>query len=125
MISCFALWCILLYVWSKAVFAQLQFYILTIWLYSISTVAFSSGREIVQAKMLEKIKQDKLNAGEVGMENVDEIELPAEEKSIRWKRAVISYSLSTTLVLASPIMYLIFNESMYSGEVCKFYMLSG
>ena len=75
--------------------------------------------------MLEKIKQDKLNSGEIGMENVDEIELPAEEKSIRWKRAVIGYSLSTTLVLASPIMYLIFSESMWSGEVCKFYMLSG
>ena len=47
MIITLALWFILLYVWSKATFAQLQMYVLTIWLYAISTVALSSGREIV------------------------------------------------------------------------------
>ena len=55
-LSTFAVWCILLYVWAKAIFAQLQFYILTIWLIAITLVACSAGREVVQVKMLEKIK---------------------------------------------------------------------
>ena len=47
MLTSFAVWCILLYVWAKAIFAQLQFYILTFWLYAITAVACSAGREVV------------------------------------------------------------------------------
>jgi len=34
------------------------------------------------------------------------------------------YSLTTPLILASPTMFWIFKESMFKGEVCKFYELA-
>ena len=38
---------------------------------------------------------------------------------------MVSYALATPLIFASPFMYCIFSESMFSGEVCKFYDLAG
>ena len=64
----FFLWGILLYVWVKDIFAQLQFYILTIWLFAISSLAWASGREIYEAKMVVKIREEKLSEGEINNE---------------------------------------------------------
>ena len=50
--------------------------------------------------------------------------MPKDEKSNLWKTAIIFYSFATPLVIASPIMYLIFEQSMFTGEVCKLYELS-
>ena len=49
------LWCVLLFIWAKASFAQLQFWILCIWIYSISIFALSAGREVCEIKMLRKL----------------------------------------------------------------------
>ena len=57
-------------------------------------------------------------------EQVDEIELPSEDKSNQWKTALISYSVALPLVLASPIMFFAFKNDMLKGEICKFYELS-
>ena len=65
MVVCFGIWAILLYVWGKAIFAQLQFYILTIWLYAISLVSCSAGREVVEVKMVSRIKETKLKEGSI------------------------------------------------------------
>ena len=54
-----------------------------------------------------------------------EIELPEDEKSQTWRQAILFYSLGAPLVLASPVMYMIFSQSMFKGEVCKFYELAG
>ena len=124
MVCSFAIWGTLLYVWAKAIFAQLQFYILTIWFFSISAVATSAGREVVEVKMVNKMKEEKLKDGSIQAEQVDEVELPSEEKSTMWKTALITYSMSTPLLLASSIMFAVFSESMFSGEVCKFYELA-
>lgn len=121
----FAIWALLLYVWAKAIFAQLQFYTLTLWLYAITSVACSSGREVVEVKMVSRLQQEKLKEGLIKPEQVDEVELPSDEKSGMWKLAQISYSLATPLIMASPIMFLIFSQDMLKGEVCKFVELAG
>ena len=113
-----------MYVWAKEIFCQLQFYVLGLWIYAILNVATSAGREVVELKMVNKIKEDKLKAGTIQPEQVDEIELPSEEKSVKWKTAIIAYSVATPLVLATPIMFAIFSDSMYEGEVCKFFSLA-
>ena len=97
---------------------------MSIWILAIMKIATSSGREVVQVKMLNKLKQDKLNSGAIEPEQVDELELPAEEKSDEWKGALITYSVAMPLILASPIMLYIFKDEMLRGEICKFYELS-
>ena len=124
MLSTFAVWGLLLYVWAKAVIAQFQFWILTFWLIAVSVTACSSGREVVEVKMLEKIKTEKLKDGSIQPEQAGDVELPKDEKSNLWKTAILFYSFATPLVIASPIMYLIFEQSMFTGEVCKLYELS-
>ena len=52
----FAFWIMLVYVWVKAVFSQILFYTLTLWLVASCSVALASGREVVEVKMLEKLK---------------------------------------------------------------------
>jgi len=52
---------------------------------------------------------------------VDELELPEEDKSDQWKGALISYSVAMPLILASPIMYYLYSDNMFKGEVCNFY----
>ena len=86
--------------------------------------AWSSGREVVEVKMLEKIKTDKLKDGSIKPEQAGDIELPKEEKSNVWEHAMVFYAYATPLVIASPIMYLIYRKSMFKGEVCKLYELS-
>ena len=121
----FAIWGLLLYVWVKDVFAQLQFWILTVWLVSVTRLAWVSGREVVEKKMVERLRDEKLKDKSVLPENVAEVELPEEDKSQGWRIAMLGYSLATPLVVASPVMFGIFSESMYSGEICKFYELAG
>ena len=41
-----------------------------------------------------------------------------------WKRAVTGYAIAAPLIVASPICYAIFWDSMMMGEVCKFYELA-
>jgi len=125
MLVSIGLWGLLLYVWAKSVLSQLVFFTLTIWIAAISMVAFSSGREVCEAKMVDRIKNTKLEEGSILPEQADEIELPSEEKSHMWKRAVIYYSMATPLILATPVMFLVFSESMFGGQVCKFYELAG
>ena len=50
--------------------------------------------------------------------------MPAEEKSRNWKVGVITYSIATPLILASPTMFLLFRQTMFKGEICKFYELA-
>ena len=52
------------------------------------------------------------------------MELPEDEKSKLWKFALLSYSVAAPLVLASPIMFMIYRQNMFEGEVCKFYELA-
>ena len=84
----------------------------------------SAGRQVVEEKLTEKLRNEKMKDGSVQPEQLDEIKLPLEERSILWKSAIISYSIATPLVLASPIMYTVFHEDMFKGEVCKFYELA-
>ena len=49
----------------KAIFAQLQFYILTLWLVAITAVACAAGRQVVEVKMVEKLKDEKLKDGSI------------------------------------------------------------
>ena len=86
--------------------------------------AWSSGREVVEVKMLEKIKTEILKDGSIKPEQAGDIELPKEEKSNVWEHAMVFYAYATPLVIASPIMYLIFRQDMFKGEVCKLYELS-
>lgn len=60
MVASFAIWGILLYVWAKAICAQLQFYILTLWLIAITALSCSAGREVVEYKMVERLKAQKI-----------------------------------------------------------------
>ena len=71
--------------------------------------------------MVERLRDEKLKANEVLPENVAEIELPEEDKSDMWIIAQLYYSMAAPLVLAAPIMMMIFSDSMWSGEICKFY----
>ena len=71
-----AIWGTLLYVWAKAIFAQLQFYILTIWLFAIISVSCSAGREVVEVKMVERLKDEKVKSGEIKPEQLDTVFLP-------------------------------------------------
>ena len=115
---------ILIYVWVKDCIAQLQFYTLMFWLLAISTLACSAGREVVEVKLVHKMKQEKLADGSIEPEQIDEVALPTEDKSGVWKLAVLSYAVAAPLVLASPIMFLFFPDDMFRGEVCKFYELA-
>ena len=65
-----------------------------------------------------------LAEGKILPEQVDEIELPAEEKSHLWKKAVIYYSFATPLVLSVAGMFAIFPEAMFKGQICKLYELA-
>ena len=125
MIFSIALWGTLLYIWAKSVLAQLVFFTLTIWVIAITLLAFSSGREVCEAKLVDRIKNQKLADGSILPEQADEIELPSEEKSHLWKKALIFYSVASPLILAVPCMFLIFGDSMFAGQVCKFYELAG
>ena len=107
MITCFAIWGMLLYIWAKTVLSQIVFWSLSMWLFAISTLAMSSGREVCEIKMLEKLKNKKLEEGSVEPEQIDDIELPAEEKSAMWKRAVIFYDLAGPLLVSIAIMFVI------------------
>ena len=125
MVSCFAIWGMLLYIWAKTVLCQLVFWSLSLWIYAISTMAISSGREVCEIKMLDRLKNKKLEEGSVEPEQIDDIELPAEEKSGMWKKAVIFYDLAGPLIVSIAIMLVYDTESMLSGQVCKFYELAG
>ena len=91
---------------------------------AIASVAQSSGRQVVELKLTQRLKDDKLKEGKIEPEQVDEVELPKDEKSSFWKFALINYTFAAPLVLASPIMFAIFHENMFKGEVCKFYELA-
>ena len=65
--------------------------------------------------MLDKLKDKKLSEGVILPEQLDDVELPAEEKSTMWKKAVILYSVSTPLVLSVGTMFLIDSASMFKG----------
>lgn len=58
-----------------------MFYALTLWIYAQCVLSFSAGREVVEVKMLEKIKQKKREEPGVNTESIDEMELSNEEKS--------------------------------------------
>ena len=124
-VSCFAIWGLLLYIWAKTVLSQLVFWSLSLWIFAISTLAISSGREVCEIKMLGKLKDKKLEEGSILPEQVDDIELPAEEKSQMWRRAIIYYDIAGPLLVSIAIMLVIDTESMLSGQVCKFYELAG
>ena len=109
MIASLALLGCLMYVWVKAIFAQLQFYILLVWCYAIIAIGCSSGREVVQVKMVENLKNEKRREKDADPEVIDQMELPADEKSQFWRRATIAYSFAVPLVFASPIMFAIYN----------------
>jgi len=98
----------LLYVWVKDIFAQLQFYIMLLWILAIAGVACSAGREVVELKLVHRLKDAKLKEGKLLPEQIDEVELPSDEKSTMWKTALICYETAAPLVLASPIMFAIF-----------------
>ena len=101
----FAIFCLLLYVWVKDIFAQIQFWILLTWVVAITRLSWASGREVVEKKMVERLRDEKLKDGSKQPENVAEVELPEDEKSQSWRLALLAYSLATPLVLASPIMF--------------------
>ena len=119
-----AIWCLLIYVWVKACIEQLQFYILTIWLFAIARLSWSAGREVMEKKLLMRRKYEMLSNKTLLPEDADTFDLPEEEKTQAWRSAMLGYSLAAPLVIASPIMYAIYNESMFEGEVCKFYELA-
>ena len=88
---------------------------LTIWIAALLYVSCSAGREVCEVKMLDKLKDKKLSEGVILPEQLDDVELPAEEKSTMWKKAVILYSVSTPLVLSVGTMFLIDSASMFKG----------
>ena len=65
MVSSFAIWGMLLYIWAKTVLSQLVFWSLTLWIFAISTMAISSGREVCEIKMLDRLKNKKLAEGTI------------------------------------------------------------
>ena len=112
------------YVWVKAAIGRILFYALAIWFLSLTVMAVSSGREVVEEKLLEK-KKDKMRKDEnANFETIASLELGADEKSTLWSKAVFMYALATPLVMSVPFMYLIFWEKMKEGEICKFYSLT-
>ena len=62
--------------------------------------------------MLDKLKDKKLADGSILPEQLDDVELPAEEKSTTWKKGVIFYSIASPLVLSVATMFLIDMGSM-------------
>ena len=117
-------WTLLLYVWSKAILGQIVFYTLTIWIYALTTLAISAGREVVEVKILEKLKAKKRDEPNANLEAIDEMELPSEDKSKMWKIAVTAYTLAAPFVFSVPIMFGLFWHNMIKGEVCEFFSLS-
>ena len=97
MICSLIIWLTLGFIMVKEVLYQIHFWILSIWLYAISSIAISSGR-----KKVETIMKEKLENGE--NENED-TELPEEEVTTYWKLALIAYSMALPLVCTSPIQY--------------------
>ena len=79
-----------------------------IWIVAISGVACSAGREVVELKLVHRLKNEKLKEGKIHPEQIDDVELPSDEKSTLWKFALICYEMAAPLVLASPIMFCIF-----------------
>jgi hypothetical protein len=78
---------------------------LTTWLFAITRLSWASGREVVEKKLVERLRDEKLKNGSIQAENVGEVELPEDEKSQAWRIALLAYSLATPLILASPIMF--------------------
>lgn len=108
----------MLYVWGKAIFGQVVFYMLTIWIYAQTTVAISAGREVVEVKMLEKLKSKKREEPNANLEAIDEMELPSDEKSTMWKIAITSYTLGAPIVIAVPVMYALFwQKNDHGGDL--------
>ena len=119
------IWLMMLYVWGKAIFGQIVFYTMSVFLYAMTTISVSAGREVVEEKMLENLKEKRrVDPKEANREAIDEMELPADEKSGLWKYAVTSYAIGAPLVLAAPIIFAVFWDKMIKGEVCKFYSLT-
>lgn len=119
------IWLMMLYVWGKAIFGQIVFYTMSVFIYAMTTISVSAGREVVEEKMLEKLKEKRrCDPKETNREAIDEMELPVEEKSGLWKYAVTSYAIGAPLVLTVPIIFGIFWDKMIMGEVCKFYSLT-
>ena len=58
MICSLVIWLTLGFIMVKEVLYQLHFWIFSIWLYAISSIAISSGRKKVEAVMLEKLKRE-------------------------------------------------------------------
>ena len=55
MLLSIAVWGTLLYIWAKSILAQLVIFALTAWIIAISTLSFSAGREVCEAKMVHRI----------------------------------------------------------------------
>ena len=114
---------IMLFIWVKACAGRILFLALVLWGFSQVAFSVSAGREVVEVKMLEKLKQKKRDAG-ANPETIVELELPSDEKSTLWKQAVYMYSFAVPLAVSVPIMYGIFWDQMSVGEICKFYSLA-
>ena len=112
-LASFTVWGILSYVWVKDFCAKLQFWIMTLWLYAYTIMSIAAGAKVVEEKKTLKLRRKE-----------EPKELPQSEVSTLWISATKAYAFATPLVLASPIMFTIFHESMIRGEVCKFYELA-
>ena len=82
-------------------------------------VAYSSGREVVQVKILHKKQQMLLEKGK-NPESVHQVELAEEEESKAWTYATAWYSFAMTLCFAVLALYLTFLNKMVKSNVCKF-----
>ena len=111
MVSSLVFWLILGFIMVKEVLFQIHFWILSVWLYAISCTAISSGRQVVEAKMLQKEKEKRGQDHNISQssEAGGIIQLPDEEKTTYWKLALIAYSMALPLVCASPFQYYLTN----------------
>lgn len=123
-LECFVLFFMLLYIWTKAILPQLIVYASLSLFVAIFLVAYSSGREVLQVKLLHQMRSKALDEGK-SPEKVDQVELPEDQVSDYWNKAIAAYSFALPFCFTTLALYATYHRHMVKSNVCKFVELAG
>jgi len=117
-----SIWAFLAYIMVRMIFFYLSFWALTLLVMGIFSTAMAAGRQVVEGKMIAQLRKDERIAGSP-VHVILEADLPEEEKSVQWKRAILYYSLALPLTIVTPFFFYL--TPMRDDSICYLASISG
>jgi hypothetical protein len=96
----------------------ISFWTLSFLFAALLKISLSSGRKVVEGKMLEKLKIEKSEEREkiTGTNPENDIHLPKEEVKENWRSGIVLYSIAIPLTWVSMIIF--YSTPMSEDIVC-------